>query len=187
VIQAVEPPAVVATAPLGKAAEVVVVSRETRSEVVVARDTPLPLIKAAKTEDALLRQAVFMTSSFSVVRPASGAGEEVLRWTHKSYLQRQLCVTSITGLFSCAVAEIEELTEKGEGEAPHSATPGQAAPGPNTAAEAARIALVTALRARAAALFDDDRRLKFLPMLRAAGVSLRRPPVSAGADARRSP
>jgi hypothetical protein len=72
------------------------------------------------------------------------------------------------------VAEVEELTEKGAGEAPF----GEAAPGSNTAAEAGRITVATALRSRAAALFEDNRRLKFLPILKAAGVSIQRPPGS---------
>jgi len=108
------------------------------------------------------------------VRPAAGAGEDVLRWTYQPYLQRQLCFTSITGLFSCAAAEVEELTEKAAGEAPQAEAPNQAAPAPNPAAEAARIAVAAALRTRAASLFDADRRLKLTPMLKAAGVSVGR-------------
>ena len=163
------PPPVVATAAVDRPAEVVVVSRDTRSDVLVGTDTPLPLIKAGRTEDALLRQAIFLTSTLTVVRPAAGAGEQTLRWAYQPYLQRQLCFTSITGQFSCATAELEELTEKAEGETPVVATPG-----PNPAAEDARTAVATALRARADGLFEDDRRLKLSPMLKAAGVSVRR-------------
>jgi hypothetical protein len=173
-------PAVIVTVPVDKPADVVVVCRDTRSDVLVRTDTPLPLIKAGKTEEALLRQVIYMTSTLTVVRPASGGGEDVLRWTYQPYLQRQLCFTSITGLFSCAVAEVEELTEKAAGEAPLAAAPAQATPGPNPAAEAARIAVATALNTRAAALFEADRRLNLTPMLKAAGVSIRRIPISAG-------
>lgn len=178
---ATDPPAVVVAAPVAKPADVVVVRRDTRSEVLASRDTPLPLIKAGKTEDALLRQAIFLTSALTVVRPAAGGGEEVLRWTYEAYLQRQLCFTSITGQFSCAAADVETLTEKAAGEAPLAATPGQAALAPNPGAKDARAAVATALRARAAVLFDDDRRLKLNPVLKAAGVLLRRTPVSGGA------
>lgn len=124
-----------------------------------------------------------------MVRPAAGggAGDEVLRWTYQPYLQRQLCFTSMTGLFSCAEADLEDLPEKATGEAPLPATPEQTAPGqatpaqatpspaapaPNLAAEAARIGVIDSLRARADALFDDDRRLKLDPMLKAAGVHI---------------
>jgi hypothetical protein len=174
---AADPPPIVAPATVEKPPEVVVVRRETRSEVLANADTPLPLAKAGRTEEALLRQALFVTSTLTVVRPAAGEGEERLRWTYEPYLQRQLCFTSITGQFSCAAAEVQELTEKAAGEAPLPTTPGQpAAAGPNPAAEGARLAVATALRARAAALFEDDRRLKLAPLLKAAGVSIRRLP-----------
>jgi hypothetical protein len=171
---AADPPPVIVAAPVEKPAGEVVVSRDTRSEVVASRDTPLLLVKAGRTEDALLRQAVFLTSTLSVVRSATVDGGETLRWSYQSYLQRQLCVTSITGQFSCAVAEVEELPEKSAGETPLPAAP-EVAGGPRAGAEAARSAVAAALRTRGPALFDGDRRLKFMPMLRAAGVSIRQP------------
>jgi hypothetical protein len=184
VIQAADPPAAVAPAPAqtpaDKPADVVVVSRDTQSEVLASRDTPLPLTKARRTEDALLRQAIFLTSTLTVVRPAADAGEQTLRWSYQPYLQRQLCFTSITGLFSCAGAEVEELTEKAAGEAPLPAATGQPGAAPNPTAEAARLATATALRTRADALFADDRRLKLDPMLKAAGVSVQRAHAAAG-------
>jgi hypothetical protein len=42
-----------------------------------------------------------------------------------------------------------------------------------------RIAVASDLRSRADALFEDDRRLKLTPMLKAAGVSIRQTHVSA--------
>ena len=180
---AADPPAVVAPAPPDKPADaVVVVRRESRSEVLVSRDTPLPLARAQRTEDAVLRQAIFLTGTLSVERPAAGSGGETLRWAYQPYLQRQLCFTSITGLFSCAAAVVEELADKAVGEAPLAGpAPGQAAtPGPNPAAEGARAAVIAGLRARAAELFDDDRRRKLDPMLKAARVSVRRDAMVAG-------
>ncbi len=187
---AADPPAAAVAAPVGKPADVVVVSQESHSDVLASRDTALPLIKARKTEDAVLRQAIFLTRTLTVVRPAAASGEETLRWTYQPYLQRQLCFTSITGQFSCAAAEVEELTQKSAGETPIGMPAGQTAPGqnrrlpdlspPNSAAEAARAALADALNTRAAALFDDDRRLKVDPMLKATGVTIRRAVLSAG-------
>jgi hypothetical protein len=189
---AADPPAIAAPAPADKPAQVVVVSRDAHSDILASLDTPLPLVKGRRTEDALLRQAISLTSTLTVVR--SAAGDETLRWTYQAYLQRQLCFTSITGRFACATAEAEELTQKASGEtplapqpdqtAPVEVTPGQtvqaaAAPPPpdaNPAAEASRTALVAALRDGSAALFDDDRRLKLDPMLKAASVSVRRAP-----------
>jgi hypothetical protein len=181
---AAEPPAVVAPATVDKLPDVLVVSRDTRSDVLASSDTPLPLIKAGRTEDALLRQAIFLTGTLTVVRPATGPGQETLRWSYQPYLQRQLCFTSITGQFSCAAAELEELPAKADGEAPAPATSDQAMPAQSPAAEDARTALVTDLRARADAMFEDDRRLVLSPMLKAAGVRVRRIPVSAVSVAR---
>jgi len=175
-----DPPAVIVAAPAAQPADVVVVSRDSHSDILVSTDTPLPLIKGRKTEDAILRQVIFMTCTLIVVRPAAGPGQDVLRWTYQPFMQRQLCLTSITGLFSCAGAEVEDMTEKAEGEAPIPAAAGQTAPGPNPAAEAVRIALVADLNTRSAALFEADRRLNVTPMLKAAGVSIRRLPSSAG-------
>ena len=196
-LQAEPAPAVApAPAPAGKPPEVVVVSRDARSEVLSSRDTPLPLIKGRRTEDALLRQTLFLTVTLTVVRPAAGPDvtEQALRWTYEPYLQRQLCFTSMTGRFSCAVAEVEELTEKVEGEAPlpiapvtatpDPATPVQATAGPSPEAERARAAVAGALRARAQALFDDDRRLKLDPVLEAAGVTVRKITASAASPHR---
>lgn len=172
VLLAVDPPPVVATAPAPKPPEAVVVSRDTRSELIVGRDTPLPLIKGGKTEDALLRQSIFMTSTLVLERPAEGADEATLSWKYQSYLQRQLCFTSITGQFSCAAAELEDLTEKAEGETQLPA-PAPAMPSKNPAAEDARVAVATALGVRADSLFEADRLRKLDPMLKAAGVSIR--------------
>lgn len=179
-----DPPPVIASVPASKPADVVVVSRDTGSDVLASRDTPLPLIRGRRTEDALLRQTLFLTRALTVVRPAAGTGEEVLRWTYEPYLQRQLCFTSMTGVFACAAAEVEELTGTAAGEtplpaAPEQVTPSQAAEGPPTQAQAVRAAVAEGLHARADALFDDDRRLKLDPMLKAAGVAIRRTSVPA--------
>ncbi len=181
-----QPPAAVASAaaPVPKPPDVVVVSRDTRSDILASVDTPLPLIKAGRTEDAM-RQAVFLTSALTVVRPAAGApGEETLRWSLTPYLQRQLCFTSITGQFACAAAETEELAGKAEGEAPFVEPPQRAPVAPDPLAETARNNASAALRGRADGLFDDDRRLKLDPMIKAAGVSVRRVPIS-GSPVRR--
>jgi hypothetical protein len=185
---AADPPPVIVTVPVDKPPDVVVVSSDKHSDILASRDTPLPLIKGKRTEDAVLRQTIFLTSTLTVLRPAAGAGEQTLRWKYEPYLQRQLCFTSITGQFSCAFAEVEGLTENAEGEAslsaapdqsaPSQATPSQAPPPPNPAAEAVRTDVIATLRTRADALFEDDRRLKLDPMLKTAGVSVGRPRVT---------
>lgn len=168
-IQAAELPVAAAPAPAG----LVVVSRETRSDVVIGKDTPLLLVKAAKTENALLRQAIFLTSTLTVLRPAEGQGGDIQRWTYQPHLMRQICFTSITGQFSCAAGVSEDLMDESSGEAPAPPELGPDAPSIESSAEAARLTLATRLSARAAGLFDEDRRLKIDPMFKAAGVTVR--------------
>jgi hypothetical protein len=181
-----------ATAPVGKAADVVVVRRDTHTDVLISSDTPLRLAKGGKTEEALLRQAISLTTTITLVRAASGVGEDTLSWIYQPRLQRQLCFTSITGQFSCAAADADDLTEMASGqvqvpaspdrapgasaaaEPPLATTPDQGGAAPNPMADAARIAIISALTNRSAALFETDRRLKLNPMLKAAGVSVRR-------------
>jgi hypothetical protein len=171
------------TAPAQAQVEFVVVSRDTRNDVVLSSDTLLPLIKGGRTEDALLRQAVYVTSTLTVVRNTTAPNVEMLRWTYESFLLHQLCFTSMTGQFSCTVAEATALPEKSSGETPITPSPaGGTGPQTNPAAEAARAAVVDSIRARGTALFGEDRRLKIDPMLRTAGVSVR---ATSGAGAAR--
>lgn len=149
------------------AEELRVVSRRDGSEIVASRDAPLVLIKGAKREEALLRQAVFITVSVSVVRPAgeADATNDRYQWSYKSFLQRQVCFTSMTGLFACAAAEVEELPDVAEGAAPLVVE--ESFP----VAEAARVDLTIALKARAQALFESDQKIHIVPLFRAGGVT----------------
>jgi hypothetical protein len=164
------PPAVAAPAP-----EPLVVSRRDGTEVVASRDVALVLTKRARREDALLRQAVFITASLTVVRqPASAAAAgDRYRWSYKAFLQRQVCATSMTGLFACTEPEVEKLPEGAEGEAPVETA--EAYP----LAEAARVDLTSTLKARAVMLFETDRRTHIGPLFRAAGVTAASAPSSA--------
>jgi hypothetical protein len=143
----------------------IVVSQSAATEIVTSRDLPLTLTKAGRREDAFLRQAVFVNLSLSVVRPpqAQDAAADRFRWAYKSYLQRQVCFSSITGLFACTAAEVETLPDQEAGEAPVGAEA-------QLLAEAAKARITAGLKARTTALFDADRRSHADPMFRAAGV-----------------
>jgi hypothetical protein len=185
-MQAVSPP----PAPPAEAAQsaqaatgLVTVSQQTENQVVTSNDQPLTLVKAGRREQAVLRYTLFIASTTTVVRPTTPPGPDRLRWSSASYLQRQLCFTSITGLFSCSEAEVIPLPDKSEGEAP---APLPAPEVPATvelqkgvaepsAADIARSNLSEALRLKAMAEFDEDRRLKVDPLLKAAGVRAQTP------------
>ena len=144
----------------------VVVSRRDGSELIATSDTPMVLVKGPRREAGLARRAVFITTSLTVVRPAEGDGGPRYRWSYEGFVQRQMCFTSMTGLFSCTLAEVERVAEAERGEAPLAED--DAFP----LADAARARLAAALRARSAALFEADRRANLDPLLRASGVTV---------------
>ena len=94
------------------------ISRQAGSELVTYLDTPLVLTKGARREDALVRRGIFITTLMTMTAPdIEGALPNRYRWTYKSFIQRQVCFTSITGLFACTDPQILPLPETAEGDA----------------------------------------------------------------------
>ncbi|MFN3513600.1 MAG: hypothetical protein ACK41C_11170 [Phenylobacterium sp.] len=146
--------------------EPVVLSRREQAEIVAGRDVALVLTKGVRREDALLRQAAFISGATLVLRPQdSPDGSDLCRWRYETFVQRQVCFVSMTGLFACTVAEVEKLADTAEGEAP--LRPDGACP----AAVAAEAGIAAGLRSRAPILFDADRRTHLDPLLRATGAT----------------
>jgi hypothetical protein len=182
------PPAIQPAGP----APFVVLSRDDGSEIVTSLDLPLVLAKGGRNEDVLVRRALFITASITVVRPAGAAdaASDGYRWRYEAFLQRQICFTSMTGLFSCTLAQVESLPDKATGEAPLPATVSGAPV--FSEADSAKRSLTEGLRARAGALFEADRRANVDPVFKAAGVAVlkaapRRPagrPATGGPAAR---
>lgn len=144
--------------------------------MVASSDQPFVLTKGSQREQALVRQAIFVTSQVSVTRPATeGLVTESYRWTHLAFLQRQVCFGSISGLFACTEPVVQTLPDAERGEAPVPLAEPDAAP----LSDAARRRLADSLRPRATALFEADRRRHVDPIFKAAGV------VAARAAARR--
>ena len=149
-------------------AEVVIVSRRDGSEVVASQDVPLVLVKATRREEALVRRALFITTSITVTRPAGdGAAADRYRWTYRAFLQRQVCFTSMTGLFSCTEPVAQALPEAAEGDAPLDPDPARF-----PLADEARSKLVEGLKARATSLLAADRRANVDPIFSASGVAV---------------
>ena len=167
---AAEPPAAVQPAP-----EAIVVRRSESTRIVASSDLPFVLTKGAQREQAMVRQAIFVTSQISVTRPATespgGLVTESYRWTHQAFLQRQVCFSSISGLFACTDPVVQPLPDAERGEAPAPL----AEPDTTPLSEAAHRRLTDALKPRAAALFDTDRRRHVDPVFKAAGVVAARP------------
>jgi len=170
---AAEPPAVVQPAP-----EAIVVRRSESTQIVASSDQLFVLTKGPQREQAMVRQAIFITTSLSLTRPATeGLVTESYRWTHQAFLQRQVCFSSMTGLFACTEPVVQALPDAERGDAPVPLT------GPDTAplSEGAQKRLADNLKPRASALFEADRRRHVEPVFKAAGVVAVRP----GATTRR--
>lgn len=148
----------------------VIVSRREANVVAASQDVPMVLVKAGRREDAVMRRVVFAATGVTQVRPAgeTTAGRDVYRWTHQAFVQRTLCVTSITGQFLCAAPQSEPVGDGEVGSAPVDA----AQPDAFAEADAAAERLLARLRTRANALFDTDRRTRLDPLLKAAGVTV---------------
>lgn len=147
----------------------IVLSRRDASEIVASHDLPLVLVKGPRREEALARGAVFITSAVTVVRPAEGP--DLYRWTYQGFVQRQVCVTSITGLFTCSEPQVQKLPDTEAGEA---LLPPEAESYP--LAEAAHARLTAGLKARATAILAADRKASLDPLLKASGVVRAAPP-----------
>ena len=156
-------------APAAPPAEVIV-SRRQANVVAASQDVPMVLLKGGRREDAIMRRVVFAATGVTRVRPPgeATAGRDDYRWTHQAFVQRTLCVTSITGQFLCAAPQSEPVGDGEVGSAPVDPVK------PETFAEADAAAerLLARLRMRAAGLFETDRRTRLEPMLKAAGVSV---------------
>ena len=157
--------------PQPPAVEAVMVSRQAGSELVTYQDLPLVLTKGPRREDARVRRGLFITSLVTTTAPAvEGALADRYRWTYRSFIQRQICITSITGVFACTEAQVSPLTESAEGDAAIED------PAKFPLAEAARLKLIGERKARATALFANDRRIFVDPIFQKSGVTATAPP-----------
>ena len=163
---------IAAEPPVPPAPEVVVIRRSESTQIVAANDQPFVLTKGPQREQAMVRQAIFITSSLSVTRPATeGVVTETYRWTHQAFLQRQVCLSSISGLFACTEPVVQALPDVERGDAPVPLTEPDTAP----LSAAAHRRLADNLKPRASALFEADRRRHVEPVFKAAGVIAARP------------
>ena len=177
-MQALAPPAVVQPAP---AAEVVV-ARSNHTTVAANLDLPLSLAKAGRREEMVVRRVLFVTAAVIQLRPAAGAPDQY-RWTLVSFLQREYCVRSLTGVLACTTPQAAALPDKAEGEAPLTAA------GDFSLAVQAEGVLTSTLAARSDEIFAADRQAAVDPFIKAAGVMVPKavPRRSGGRPAKVSP
>ena len=150
--------------PASPPAAEVVVARSDRTIVAASLDLPLSLVKAGRREEMVVRRTLFVTAAVTQVRPTAG-GPDRFRWTLASFLEREYCVRSLTGVFACTTPEVAPLPDKAQGEAPLEA------PGDFTLAVLAEGNLTSLLAARSDEIFAADRQATVDPLLKAAGAT----------------
>jgi hypothetical protein len=144
---------------------------------VAASDLRLILTKSRRAESAMVRQQVFLR--YDVDRKVPDAADQravQCGWRLRTYLQRSICFSSMTGLLSCTDAVTEELPTTETGTADQGLDPAASACdlgfGP---AREARDRVIAALKTDAQARFDEDYALNVKPQLLASGVKITRP------------
>jgi hypothetical protein len=149
--------------PVSPPATEVVVARSDHTTVAASLDLPLTLMKAGRREEMVVRRVLFVNAAVTQVRPPDGSPDRY-RWKLGSFLERQYCVRSLTGLFACTTPEAAALTDKADGEAP------LAQAGDFRLAVQAEGLLSSTLAARSDDIFAADRQATVEPLLKAAGT-----------------
>lgn len=139
-------------------------------------DMRLVLTKSRRAESAMVRHQVFLR--YDVDRKVQdGVDQPTVQcgWRLRAYLQRSICFSSMTGLFSCTDAVSEELSTGETGAADQGQDSAGACDLNFGPARAARDRVIAAARADAQARFDEDYALNVKPQLLASGVKITRP------------
>jgi hypothetical protein len=172
------PPSPAQAAPLlDTNSDTVVLSRTDNTQAVEATDLRLVLTKAKREEHALVRRLIFIMASLRLTEPAAWPGEgpapQTCHWEYRSFLQRQQCFVSVSGVLACTQPEVTPLPDEAHGDAP--APEGAQVGFCNDLfrpAVTARVRLSALLRERAAELFAADQKAKVDPVFKAAGLTV---------------
>lgn len=142
---------------------------------VAQKARPLVLAKGGRTENAVVRYQIFLrTIAKPGAVPATPEGVTVSAipcvWTVESYLQRDLCFYSITGLLGCEEGATTPLraVENGQADLP-TGTACEVFAKPVTAAEDRVIATLDRIKDQ---MFDEDYQLAIKPRLLRTGVTV---------------
>ena len=172
-LQAAQPPASppAATAPAAPQPPLL-----QRLAPVSQKDRPLVLTKGGRVENAVVRQQIFLrTVAKPGAVPATVEGVTVsaipCAWTVESYLQREICFYSMTGLLACTDTNTNPLmaTESGKADLPV----GTACEVFAKPVEAAEGRVITALDRTKDQVFDQDYKLVVRPQLVGGGATVK--------------
>lgn len=162
-----------ATSPAATAPTVPVQPPLQRLAPISQKTRPLVLTKGGRTEKALVRYQIFIRTT---VRPGPATAEGVsvsaipCAWTVESFLQRDICFYSMTGLLACTNGETTPLmaTDTGQADLP-GGTVCEVFAKPVEAAESRVIASVDRTKDQ---LYDDDYKLVVTPQLVRGGTTI---------------
>lgn len=171
-LQAAPPPA---TPPAASAPAAPQPPQLQRLAPVAQKAKPLTLAKGGRTENAVVRYQIFLrTIAKPSAVPATPEGVTVsavpCAWTVESYLQRDLCFYSITGLLGCEEGATKPLRaiETGQADLP-AGTACEVFAKPVTAAEDRVIAALDGVKDQ---MFDEDYQLAVKPRLVRGGATV---------------
>ena len=166
-VQAAPPPAAVVPAPPPPTLQ--------RLAPVAQKAKSLTLAKGGRTENVVVRYQIFLRTIAKLgAVPATPEGVTVSAipcvWVVESYLQRDLCFYSITGLFGCEEGATKPLQaiENGQADLP-TGTTCEVFAKPVTAAEDRVIAGLDRMKDQ---MFDEDYQLAVKPRLVKAGATV---------------
>lgn len=169
-VQAAPPPAAIAPAPATPQPP-----QLQRLSTIAQKPKPLTLAKSGKTENMVVRYQIFLrTIAKPGAVPATPDGVTVsaipCAWTVESYLQRDLCFYSITGMLGCEEGATKPLQaiENGQADLP-AGTACEVFAKPVTAAEDRVIATLDRIKDQ---MFDEDYQLAVKPRLIRGGVTV---------------
>ncbi|MBI1685293.1 hypothetical protein [Caulobacter hibisci] len=166
-VQASAPPPAVAPAPPAPVMQLATVTQ---------RALPLTLTKAGRVERAVVRQQVFMKISVRPGATATVEGQAVTptpcAWTIETYLQREICFSSMTGQTSCTdpVSTLLAAGEAGQADLTGQSCDVMAEPVTQSARR-----VRAGIEPMSTAVFEDDYKVKVRPLLTAGGVILSDP------------
>lgn len=146
-----------------------------RLSPIAQKAKPVLLTKGGRTESAAVRHQIFLRTvakpgALPTLPPGVTVSAIPCAWTVEAYLQREICFTSMTGLFACTDTNTIPLmaTEAGQADLPAD-TACEVFAKPVVAAEER---VIVALDRTKAQMFEEDYMLVVKPQLVRGGVTV---------------
>lgn len=162
-----------------------VLRRESGTVIVADNDRALIIQKPPAAESVVVRQRLLLRHTLTELAVSEGFGRDrgSCRWEIASYMQRDLCFTSITGLTGCTASVSDRLAQEASGAFDPTPPPVEGDPPPAAAPRvcafssgllAAAVADAQArLNDRRDVLFEKDFAVHVRPLLTRTGATLK--------------